>query len=1087
MSRRATKTARPVPSQFMRRRRPELFSDTTGEPLPRVDRSTLEWWLGSLTARNQQHDFEVFCRRLAERELCPNWRPLTGPTGGGDSKADAATYPVAPEIAERWFEATPPPTSERWALAISAKADWKAKVRSDVASLANTALAPARVYFLTNQYVKDKTRDDVERELSQKHALHVEILDLAWISARVCDHRNDDLAIECLHVSATHHASQPGPNDRRRTDEVRAIEDRLKNSTTSSHPTRVHLMDDFLRIAELEAQLGKPRNSVEQRLARAQQIAEEVGAQPNIRRVLYQRAWILHWWYDDTAGANQALDEWLRHTDEIDDAWELQQISNLWHLRLGNSTKPRAKTVWSAHKRIVACADRLASEKARPNNALHASIIGDTLRLQAALHSKTDTADIIDRLTQAFAESRGLVLVPLVALSEPLVEMDSAGIFDDDQHYEALFTVLIDLQKDRAGELKSGRAYARRGYRFLQEKNYQRALSCLGRARVLLATHESVDDLVHVMFAVGCVYEVLDCPWAAHSEYVHALALALQRAHRQVPSPIAVQILLRLASLEVLAGRPTCVFMWVETLSAVAAIVGRQADIQQEVAHLDSALGALFLRADCRGLEPASTLCACLDALQLWGSRMVLLYALGHVPEAREEGLLPDRDERELADVLRRFAFSEDAEQLADMSLLMSPRERLTTVILGSSVVVTFPNSLAGTGIAQGVLAFLEAVFVSLVKRQATLTAALLTINIREAAHDSDSVESSIDERDLAMIDLTLGGHFFRDGGVNLSSVAVGNLRVALVELLTGRFAMWSSGALGELLEGDSVGDRAFAIGLPTASLDWLAARERMRFEHWSSREGHRPLTRTTEWWLDGGGSRPAARRREEVFVDLMDIRRWREAGYRGVAFLVPQVPPDHPADGPTPPPPAMGFLFDNALPAGLLFSGWRAQLGEEDTENAIDVTIVEEVESDGSYAVIVSPGDEYLRRLGHRSVLSQSTCQICKPTSGMLSLFKIEYSRSRTYSLMPFVPGDNGLTMAPGLAIRKRHLTLLRYPDLPADDMRRMIVERAGPTTSGPRDGDRQTARREAYAARLEAERVRRGSARGRKRSARK
>jgi hypothetical protein len=47
-------------------------------------------------------EFEHFCRRLAEKELCPNLLPHTGPTGGGDSKVDAETYPVAEQVSLRW-------------------------------------------------------------------------------------------------------------------------------------------------------------------------------------------------------------------------------------------------------------------------------------------------------------------------------------------------------------------------------------------------------------------------------------------------------------------------------------------------------------------------------------------------------------------------------------------------------------------------------------------------------------------------------------------------------------------------------------------------------------------------------------------------------------------------------------------------------------------------------------------------------------------------------------------------------------------------------------------------------------------------
>jgi hypothetical protein len=69
---------------------PELFSDSRLVEQPRLTREVFEYHLETLTSRKQEIEFEAFCRRLAEKELCPNLLPQTGPTGGGDSKVDSS-------------------------------------------------------------------------------------------------------------------------------------------------------------------------------------------------------------------------------------------------------------------------------------------------------------------------------------------------------------------------------------------------------------------------------------------------------------------------------------------------------------------------------------------------------------------------------------------------------------------------------------------------------------------------------------------------------------------------------------------------------------------------------------------------------------------------------------------------------------------------------------------------------------------------------------------------------------------------------------------------------------------------------------
>jgi hypothetical protein len=110
-----------LPSEFMRRRKPDLYSDTGARPSFHLDREVFSHFLETLTERNEHHDFELFCRKLCEREICPNLRPQTGPEGGGDGKVDTETYAVSPEVSSLWYVGKPEAANQRWAFAFSAK------------------------------------------------------------------------------------------------------------------------------------------------------------------------------------------------------------------------------------------------------------------------------------------------------------------------------------------------------------------------------------------------------------------------------------------------------------------------------------------------------------------------------------------------------------------------------------------------------------------------------------------------------------------------------------------------------------------------------------------------------------------------------------------------------------------------------------------------------------------------------------------------------------------------------------------------------------------------------------------------------
>ncbi len=112
------------PREFLKAQRPERFSDSVSEGQPVLDRTLLEYHLDTLTNRSQETDFQNFARHLAEKEVCPNLLPQTGPTGGGDSKVDSETYPVADDLSLAWYVGTGrEAASERWAFAIREAGD----------------------------------------------------------------------------------------------------------------------------------------------------------------------------------------------------------------------------------------------------------------------------------------------------------------------------------------------------------------------------------------------------------------------------------------------------------------------------------------------------------------------------------------------------------------------------------------------------------------------------------------------------------------------------------------------------------------------------------------------------------------------------------------------------------------------------------------------------------------------------------------------------------------------------------------------------------------------------------------------------
>lgn len=217
----------------MRARHPDLFSDTRVHESLRLPKAVFEYHLDTLTSRKQEYEFEHFCRKLAEKEICPNLRVQTGPTGGGDSKVDTETYPVAAEIAERWWIGEPLAGAERWAFAFSAKKAWKPKVKADVANVLTAERDYKRIYFFTNQFVKDKDRSAREDALSKQAGVPVHIIDRAWIVEKVYENDHLEMAVAALGIEGAGSDSlrRPGPRDTARLAELEQLDKEIADPT----------------------------------------------------------------------------------------------------------------------------------------------------------------------------------------------------------------------------------------------------------------------------------------------------------------------------------------------------------------------------------------------------------------------------------------------------------------------------------------------------------------------------------------------------------------------------------------------------------------------------------------------------------------------------------------------------------------------------------------------------------------------------------------------------------------------------------------------------------------------------------------
>jgi hypothetical protein len=205
-------------------------------------------------------------------------------------------------------------------------------MRSDIEKIVLTERGYTLIYFVTNQYVKDKTRSQFEDQLTRKHGVQVRILDRNWILKCVFEHNRQPLAVETLRMDVpTHKSSLMGPKDRAKTEQLQATEERISDKSRYSG-VEYQLVEDCLQAAVLTRNLERPRTEVDGQFVRAERLAKKIGVPQQQLRVAYQQAWTAYWWFEDWA-------EFIRFYDVAEplalssfQSDDVELAANLWQL-----------------------------------------------------------------------------------------------------------------------------------------------------------------------------------------------------------------------------------------------------------------------------------------------------------------------------------------------------------------------------------------------------------------------------------------------------------------------------------------------------------------------------------------------------------------------------------------------------------------------------------------------------------------------------------------------------------------------------------------------------------------------------------
>jgi tetratricopeptide (TPR) repeat protein len=1045
------------PKTLLKSRRPEKFSDTVVQAVPELHRTLFEYHLDSLTSRSQENDFERFARRLCEAEICPNLLPHTGPTGGGDSKVDAETYPVAESLALSWFVGVGgrEAAMERWGFAFSAKRDWRPKVRSDVAKLVATGRGYSKAFFVSSRFIPDRERAEVEDKLRIEHGVDVRIFDRTWILDRVFEHHRESLAVEELSVDlpVRQHVVK-GPRDQAR-EEALAESEEMIETLLREQRTGSALVEHALDAADIARQLERPRIDLQGRYARADELAMRFGSQRQQVEAAYQWAWTLLWWLEDEEALFCQYARVEERAIASDNVQDLECLTNLLQLIYASVRQRQVagdiEALNGFTSRLTASLERLSVTKERPSAALQAkTMLAQVAILQKMVERKPIDAEL-GILRDCFARTEGLVGFPLQSIVEVVTEL--GRYVDECPAYESLMDTITEIVAARTGEISAGRLYLHRGEQKIRAEREVEAIALLGRSFAKLGKNETRRELVYALYLCARAYENIGLLWAARGTLLSAASISTSDYWRYGDvTPHQATCYRRLKWIELKLGRVAHSLVWFE-LEKILWLhlkeLGEDVPSDEDSVAYGGLLAGLLLRSQPGEFQLLETLPDALERLGLSVAAETLLFALGY-PEHVESGAAAV-GMQPLELMSRLFELDSEGAIPRAPEFYASDAVRLVSNVLGCRVSVQSRTASPCIEVSEAILAALEGFVATSAAKGAMAFRESFEVEVVDSETQADDFVWSmrdVGSDQILSVSCRRSPDVDTTGGIELS--AASELILAVVSQVLAQSVHFSSLSqdLGVLIKDERVLDRA--IGFASAfgaQANVLGRTPKTSLAAWSRGNDRRYAKIPTKAWSPPkpsgevatkpirqfrpgeGDAPPALLDRSNLSPaqvhtsSVINVPVWDQAKWNAVLFMY---------DPTMSTPPCLGLVFREGEAGHKIFAEWRNRFGDVDRDERFRISIVKGVCSARVHDYTVVIGSEIPSDSGEDGywTMVSRMCRMGPSNSTNLDNFVRCYRGTGAFFLFPaFTPkGWDGSTspeydMRVRLLVRRLHI----------------------------------------------------------------
>ena len=623
---------------YYRMLRPQYFSDSKVVYEIPLTREMFDTQLSLLSTKKMQSAFENFVLACACRLITPNIKPQTGPDGGGDGKVDGETYAVSSDISDKWYvDDEGALGNEKWAFAISCKKTWKPKVASDVEKAVGTNRGYTRVLFFSNQYIKSSTRADVEKDLSEKHGVKVEIFDGLWCANAVFIHGCIDVALSCLNFSDEYKrkSEMVGPIDGIRKERLAEIE---KNILRPIDGLDTDYVDELHETCILSRGLELPRTEIEGRFKRALRECECHGSSQQTFNIIYDHAWTSFFWFEDL---DAMVEDYYQLKEFIKDNPSVIRIEKTTNLltNMMNAARAGLFEVEVIREEVSFFEVFLKDLKRldKPSSLLYLQLYLAEQRLINDVVVGKSIDDDIEALRPLLLKAPYHLEISFEAQYNVINNLNK--VIEDNDKYEDLLDELTTILRETHSEQEGAQVELNRAMVQMDKKKYQSAIRHFGFCIRPFEKEECMEELIKSSGLMGIALYECGLPYSAEAYLVKSASLLLKTFNIDGTVPhLLMTVLQKLCEVELMLGRIVMFLNWYELMMLIAQNGDYAEDEQFKESNIlhDGAWACRFAASDLKD-ESISKLPPILERMGMFSSSEYLKYALGYGDEIEEQ------------------------------------------------------------------------------------------------------------------------------------------------------------------------------------------------------------------------------------------------------------------------------------------------------------------------------------------------------------------------------------------------------------------------------------------------------------------